>query len=59
VTSGSEEDVKAWLTYYADDDTRRKWVEDFPEYVLPARQECLYDRDRHLPQPYDEPDDVH
>jgi hypothetical protein len=57
--TGSEEDVEAWLTYYADDDTRRRWVEDFPDYVLPARQKCPHDRDRHMPQPHDEPGPVH
>ena len=55
VSSGSEEDVEAWLKYYADDETRRKWAEDVPEYDRPARQECPYDRDRHMPQPLDEP----
>lgn len=48
VSTGSDEDVEAWLTYYADDETRRKWIEDFPEYVLPARKEPPYDRDRHM-----------
>jgi hypothetical protein len=59
VSTGSEEDVEAWLKYYADDDTRRKWLEDFPEYVLPAQQTCPHDRDRHMPQPHDEPDRLH
>jgi hypothetical protein len=59
VSTGSEEGVAAWLKYYADDETRRKWVEDFPDVVLPARQECPYDRDHHMPQPHDELDGVH
>lgn len=59
VSTGSEEDVEAWLTYFADGDTRRSWVEQFPEYVLPARQDCPYDRDRHMPQPHGEIDGVH
>jgi hypothetical protein len=49
VSSGSEEDTHAWLKYYADDETRRDWVEQFPDYVLPNHEDPPYDRDRHLP----------
>lgn len=50
VSSGSDEDTRAWLKYYADEETRRQWVEDFPDYVLPPHEDPPYDRDRHLPQ---------
>jgi hypothetical protein len=52
-SAGSEEDVEAWLKYYADDETRRQWLEEFPGDVLPARQDGRYDRDRHMPQPHE------
>ena len=51
VSSGSKEDIVRWLTYYADDDTRRRWVEDYPEYALPQPATPPYDRDRLLAQP--------
>ncbi len=64
VGSGSEADIALWMTYYADDETRARWIADFPDYILPARQDPPYDRDRQLPQPppplnpYDDPDVV-
>jgi hypothetical protein len=49
---GSEESTRAWLTFYADDTTRARWVEDVPGYELPPREKAPYDRDRHLPRAY-------
>jgi hypothetical protein len=51
VSSGSEEDIHAWMKYYADQDTRRDWLKDFPDYEMPAHEDPPFDRDRHLPQP--------
>ena len=51
-TSGSDEDTDAFLRYYADEDVRRQWLLDFPDYVMPPHEELPYDRDRHLPAPY-------
>lgn len=54
--SGSEEDNQIYLKYYADDDSRRQWREDFPNDSLPAHEDPPYDRDRLLPKPdYDSP----
>jgi len=50
VSSGSEEDIEAWLRYYADAETRAQWKRDFPETKLPPREKPPYDRDRKLPQ---------
>jgi len=47
----SEEDNRLYLKYYADDDSRRHWHEDFPDDPLPAHEEPPYDRDRLLPKP--------
>lgn len=53
---GSEEDNQLYLKYYADDDFRRHWHEDFPEDPIPPHEDPHYDRDRLLPKPdYDSP----
>jgi len=54
VSTGSQEDIHAWMKYYADEDTRRDWLKDFPDYDMPAHEDPPYDRDRHLPQAYGE-----
>lgn len=51
VSTGSAEGIRAWLTYYADEQTRENWRRDWPEDDMPAHQDPPYDRDRHLPQP--------
>ena len=55
VSSGSEEDTHAWLKYYADERDRQDWLEDFPDYVMPAHEDPPFDRDSLLPQAYDHP----
>ena len=47
----SEEDNRLYLKYYADDDSRRHWQEDFPDDPLHAHEKPPYDRDRLLPKP--------
>jgi len=49
--SGSEEDTRSWLAYYADDQQRREWQDQFPFEELPARKELVSDRDADLPKP--------
>ena len=49
--SGSEEDNQLYLRYYADDDFRRHWQEDFPSDLIPFHEKPPYDRDRLLPKP--------
>jgi hypothetical protein len=51
LSSGSEEDNQLYLKYYADDDWRRHWRQDFPNDPIPAHQDPPYDRDRLLPKP--------
>ena len=46
---GETEDV--FLRYYADERTRSKWLEDFPNCEMPPHEALPFDRDRHLPQP--------
>lgn len=48
--TGSEEDVQAYLKYYAADDTRESWAKNYPDVFMPDRAPRPYDRDRRLPQ---------
>jgi hypothetical protein len=59
----SEEDIQLQMKYYADDEWRQQFQEEFPDFVMPDPEDPPYDRDRLLPQPnYDgpgrEPDSV-
>ena len=49
---GSGQGPDIYLMYYADEDTRRSWQDDFPEYPMPPHRDAPYDRDRLLPNPY-------
>jgi hypothetical protein len=49
VSTGSAENIRAWLMYYADEQTRDHWRREYPEDDMPAHQDPPYDRDRHLP----------
>lgn len=48
--SGSEEDNQTYLKYYADEEHRKQWAQDWPEDPLPDHEEPPFDRDRHLPE---------
>src|SRR5262245_10764260 len=50
VSSGSEEDIQAWLKYYANEETRQHWAKDFATDIMPPHEDPPYDRDRHLPK---------
>jgi hypothetical protein len=47
----SEEDIRIYLRHYADEEARRDWAREFPEYEIPPHEEPPYDRDRYLPEP--------
>jgi len=51
VGSGSEEDIRLYLKYYADEDYRGDWHERWPEDELPPHEDPPFNRDRDLPAP--------
>jgi hypothetical protein len=45
----SEEDLRLRLRYYADEEERLRWAEEFPDDIIPPHEPLPYDRDRFLP----------
>jgi hypothetical protein len=43
------QDLEVWLRYYADQEERNWWAENYPEMRVPKHREPQYDRDRYLP----------
>jgi hypothetical protein len=41
--------MKIIMRYYADEDFRQSWAEDFPEFEMPPHEEPPYNRDKQLP----------
>jgi len=57
LSGGSDEDNHLYLKYYADEEWREQWRQDYPEDQIPDHQDPPYDRDQYLPQPtYREPE---
>jgi hypothetical protein len=48
--SGSETDNQTYLKFYADEEHRRQWANDWPDDAIPDHEEPPFDRDRFLPQ---------
>jgi hypothetical protein len=51
LSSGDEEDMALYLKHFADDKFRGHWIEDFPDYRMPAHEAPPYNRDCLLPRP--------
>ena len=47
--------VEVYLTYYADEETRGRWADEWPDYAVPERKKVPFDRDRSLPSPWVNP----
>ena len=43
-------DHETWLTYYASDEDRARWKEEFPDEVLPPKRKPQYVRN--MPEPF-------
>jgi hypothetical protein len=43
----SDEDIRLYLKYYADEEWRQEWVAHWPEETLPPHEDPPFDRDRH------------
>ena len=50
IGSGSEEGIKIYLKYYADEDERHRWATEWSNEPVPESERHPFDRDRHLPQ---------
>jgi hypothetical protein len=48
--SGSDEDNQIYLKYYADEEHRKQWLNDWPDDPMPQHEDPPFDRDRYLPQ---------
>lgn len=47
--SGSEEDNQLYLKHYADEEHRRQWAHDWPDYPIPEHEAPPFNRDSTLP----------
>ncbi len=57
VGDGSEESIQLWLRYYADESVRDDWADQFPGDPIPDHTDPPYDRDRHLPKRFADPEE--
>ena len=48
--SGSDTDNQTYLKYYADEEHRKRWAQDWPDDPMPEHEDPPFDRDRFLPQ---------
>ena len=47
---GSDEDIQTMLRFYADEEERKEWKQDFPDLEIPEISIPPYDRDDRLPK---------
>jgi hypothetical protein len=50
LSGDGEEDTRLYMKYYADEETRQRWLADFPDDEVPPHEEPPFNRDRHLPR---------
>ncbi|HVS83268.1 MAG TPA: hypothetical protein VHE60_16185 [Pyrinomonadaceae bacterium] len=49
--SGSDEDMQLYMKYFADDEYRKQWATDSPDFEMPPHEDPPFDRDKDLPKP--------
>ncbi len=54
IGSGSDEDIALSLRHYATEEERDEWRGQFPGEEIPPRQPAPFDRDRFLPNSYEQ-----
>ena len=52
IGAGTEEDTLIDLRYYATEEKRARWHEEFPDDTMPSHRALPYDRDKKLPLPH-------
>lgn len=57
VGTGSHEDLHDYFRYYAEEEERLSWMEEFPDFVMPESEPRPRRRDHRLPRPDDMPRD--
>ena len=50
---GGDPDSRLDLKFYADEEDRKHWQEQEPDYDMPAHEDPPFDRGRHLPAPFE------
>ncbi len=48
--SGSDEDMQLYMKYFADNEYRKEWATDFPDFEMPLHEDPPFDRDKNLPK---------
>jgi hypothetical protein len=48
--SGSDEDMELYMKYFADEEYRKQWANDFPDFAMPPHEDPPFDRDKDLPK---------
>ncbi len=51
LSGGGEPETMLYLKYFADEDYRQHWLEEFPGYDMPVHEDPPHNRDRLLPRP--------
>ena len=49
--SGSDEDMHLLMKYFADDEYRKQWANECPDFEMPLHEDPPFDRDKDLPRP--------
>lgn len=53
LSGGGEPETSMYLRFYASEESRRHWLDSFPDYDMPPHEDPPFDRDRSLPVAYE------